>query len=73
MSINAKNPAGAVAKRAKRRGYGTKQYKGMVSLWDRTGKQLLDKVSPDEVDAFLQAANKREARAWPVPPHNPQP
>jgi hypothetical protein len=58
MSIS----ASAAAKRAKRRGYGTKQYKGMISLWDRTGKKLLDKAAPDEVDAFLRDANKREGR-----------
>lgn len=64
--------ASAAAKRAKRRGYRTKQRKGLITMWDRTGKQLLDNAGPEEVDAFLHGANKREARAWPSSPHNPQ-
>lgn len=64
--IVAKDPAGAASKRAARRGYKTRQKDGKLTLWDRDYKQvLLTDVSPDEVDAFLRDANKREARAWP--------
>jgi hypothetical protein len=64
--------ASAAAKRAKRRGYRTKQHKGKLSLWDRNGKLVLSMADSDEVDTFLRDANKREARAWPSSPHNPQ-
>jgi hypothetical protein len=57
----------AVANLARRRGYLVKQNRGLISMWDRFGgKTIFQDATAAEVDAWLRAQHKREARAWPT-------
>lgn len=55
----------SVASLLRRRGYLVKQDCGRISVWDRyDGHNIFWMALPAEIDAWLKAANKREARAW---------
>ena len=49
----------AACKRAIRRGYKARRNHGLITLWDRSGKEVLRDATPEAVDTWLRDENQQ--------------